>query len=297
MTTEKLYEFLVLSKVLNYSKASQSLYISQSVLSKHIQELEKELETQLFVRNTHEVILTPSGRRLADEANLLINQCNDTLYKLQIQDISTDGVIRIGCILEFSYAAHIQVFIHRFLERYPGIDVHFEVCPNGTPEEILTAFDILFTPCEYHHISDNIHQHLINNHGTYVALPPGHRLISKTLLTLRDLADETIIVPFADELFGPYARNWTLIKKYTHDNVNCIKAENLPSALFLVSVGKGIAIVPRYAKKLLPSSTFLVGLSTNSACFPEYIYYREDAANGAAKLFYNEFCSSLLKDV
>ena len=45
MKTETLYEFLVLSKTLNYSKAAENLYISQSVLSKHIQEMEKELGT------------------------------------------------------------------------------------------------------------------------------------------------------------------------------------------------------------------------------------------------------------
>lgn len=297
MTTEKLYEFLVLSKVLNYSKAAQSLYISQSVLTKHIQELEKELGTQLFLRNTHEVVLTSTGRRLAEEASSIISQCNDTLYKLQIQELSTNGTIQIGCILEFSYAAHIQVFINRFMDRYPGINIQFEVCSNGTPEQMLTTYDILFTPCEYHHIPDNIHQQLINTHGIYAALPPGHRLISKTLLSPRDLAGENIIVPFADELFGPYSKNWMLIKKYTHDNVSCIETSNLPSALFLVSVGKGIALVPRYVKKLLSPNTFLVGFSTNSAFFPEYIYYREDSTNGAAKLFYNEFCNNLPRDL
>ena len=62
MTTERLYEFLILSKVLNFSQAAESLYITQSVLTKHIQELEKELVTQLFTRTTHEVKLTPYGR-------------------------------------------------------------------------------------------------------------------------------------------------------------------------------------------------------------------------------------------
>ena len=44
MNTGRLYEFLVLSRLLSYSKAADALYISQSVLTKHIQELEKELD-------------------------------------------------------------------------------------------------------------------------------------------------------------------------------------------------------------------------------------------------------------
>lgn len=296
MTTERLYEFLILSKVLNYSQAAQSLYITQSVLTKHIQELEKEFGTQLFLRTTHEVALTSAGRRLAEEAAHIIGQCDATLHMLQLQDVATDGTIRIGCVLEFSYASHIQVFISRFMERYPGIDIHFEVCSEGTPTETLFDYDILFTPCEYHHIPSNIHQHLVNQHETYAALPPGHRLLSKSLLSLRELTGETMIVPFADELFGPYSKNAMLIKKYTHNNVNCISTRNLQSALFLVSIGKGIAIVPRYAKKLLPFNTFIVALSNTAIQFPEYMYYREDPSNGAAKLFYNEYYATLLKD-
>lgn len=294
MTTERLYEFLILSKTLNYSQAANSLYITQSVLSKHIQELEKELDTQLFLRTTHEVSLTPAGRRLAEEAASIINRCNDTLHILQLSDVTTAGTIRIGCVLEFSYAAHIQVFISRFMERHPGIHINFDVCPNGTPENYLSKYNILITPCEYHHIPEYVHQHLINNHTTFAAVPPGHRLLSKTQLSLRELAEETIIVPFADELFGPYAKNWMLVKKYTHDHVKRIETSNLPSALFLVSIGKGIAIVPRYAKKLSSGNTFMVGITNDAALFPEYLYYIEDESNGAAKLFYTEFCNTLI---
>ena len=295
MTTERLYEFLILSKTLNYSHAAESLYITQSVLSKHIQELEKELGIQLFTRTTHEVRLTPAGHRLAEEAASIINQCNDTLHMLHLPDVSTTGTIHIGCVLEFSYASHIQVFISRFMERHPSIDIRFDVCPNGTPESSLYTYDILLTPCEYHHIPNHIQRQLINNHGTYVAVPPGHHLLSKTELSLRELSGETIIVPFADELFGPYAKNWALAQKYTHSNIRRIEASNLHSALFLVEIGKGIAIVPRYAKKLVSGNTFMVSLSNTSAKYPEYIYFREKENNGAAKLFYNEFCNSLLR--
>ena len=138
---------------------------------------------------------------------------------------------------------------------------------------------------------------MINNHETYAAIPPGHRLLSKTQLSLRELAGETILVPFIHELFGPYSKNWMLVQKYTHDDVKCIETSNLHSALFLVSIGKGIVIVPRYAKKMISGNTFMVGISNEAAKYPEFIYYKEDEKNGAAKLFYNEFCSTMLKDV
>lgn len=43
MNTERLYEFLVLSHVLNYTRAAKALYISQPILTRHIQALERSL--------------------------------------------------------------------------------------------------------------------------------------------------------------------------------------------------------------------------------------------------------------
>ena len=48
MNTERLYEFLVLSRVLNYSRAAKALYISQPILTRHIQALEAELGVPLL---------------------------------------------------------------------------------------------------------------------------------------------------------------------------------------------------------------------------------------------------------
>jgi DNA-binding transcriptional LysR family regulator len=44
------------------------MYISQPSLSSQIQNLERALGTDLFVRNSRQVALTPAGRALLEEA-------------------------------------------------------------------------------------------------------------------------------------------------------------------------------------------------------------------------------------
>jgi DNA-binding transcriptional LysR family regulator len=294
MTTERLYEFLVLSRSLNYSAAAKALYISQSVLSKHIKSMEDELGIQLLIRDTHTVTLTAAGHQLAQEIVPLLSQCNSALNRLQLQDFSVHASVHIGCALEFAYASHLQVFIGKFMERYPDIDVNIDICSEGTPEDALSKYDFIFTPCEYPNQSENLHCHLIQSHGVYVAMYPGHPLLSKSLIHLRELSGETMIIPFANELFGPYARNWQVVKKYTHDQVNCLYAPNLASALFLVSLGKGIALIPRYARQLVPHNILLAGLSNSDCRFDEYMYYHETSSKAACDLFYQEFCDTYL---
>lgn len=292
MTTERLYEFLILSQTLNYSTAAENLFITQSVLSKHIKSIEKELQVQLFYRTTHGVSLTVAGHLLAQKAGVLLEQCNQALNIIHFQNIPLQETIRIACSIELSYTSHIRIFVSRFMEKYPDIDISFHVCSNGTPEELLQQYDFVFTPCEYQNTDSHIHVQLLHSHGTYAALYPGHPLLSKSFLQIRELADETIIVPLMDELFGPYSKNLQLIRHYTHNHVNCIPVSNLSTALFLVSVGKGIAIVPRYVKNMITNNIFMVGLSSQDCRFNEYLYFCDNKKNSAAHLFYQEFCST-----
>ena len=61
MNTDRLFEFRTLAQVLHYGRAAEKLYMAQSVLSRHIQALEKDLGVQLFQRSPHGVTLTTAG--------------------------------------------------------------------------------------------------------------------------------------------------------------------------------------------------------------------------------------------
>ena len=65
MTFKQLQYFLEVARTLNFSKAAKALYVSQSALSKSISQLEAELGAILFIRDHHNVKLTPAGIVLA----------------------------------------------------------------------------------------------------------------------------------------------------------------------------------------------------------------------------------------
>lgn len=288
MNTGRIYEFLVLAKLLNFSKAADALYISQSVLSKHIQELEEELGSPVLIRNTHGVALTEAGKVLLKEAPELINKCDSTLRRLRSRNSWSKGSIRIGIAMEFAYSNHIRQSFHTFSARYPDIELKYDVFSGNMLSHVAREYDILFTPCIYHDIPENIHRLLLRRHGTYAILPPQHPLISTAAIYLHQLVGQTIIVPYAQELFGPYAQNWIPAEKATKGQLSIIKVDNLSTALFLVSMGKGICIAPRYVKNMLSPETFIVSISDQNCRFDEYLYYNE-TDNDAAKLFYEEY--------
>lgn len=290
MNTARVYEFLVLSKVLSYSKAAKALYISQSVLSRHIQDLEEELGTSLFTRTTHGVALTEAGRVLAKGAQGLLDKCDRTLSHLRSQSRPASGTVRVALGLELSYSGHIRQFLQQFSKSYPDIELIYEVLPGNTPVGILREYDLVFTPCAYPELPQAVKQLFVRHHDTHLILPPNHTLISRPAVYLHQLAGETIIVPHAGEPFGPYARNWMLVEKATKGQVSNIKVDNLSTALLLVSMGKGVCIAPRYVKNLVSQDTFDVTISDRNCKFDEYLYYNE-TGNSAAELFFAEFAN------
>ncbi|MGX7092200.1 LysR family transcriptional regulator [Hutsoniella sourekii] len=70
----KCYTFLEVAKQLNYTKAAETLNLSQPAVSKHIANLEEELGIKLFLFNKRQLLLTREGRLLNDtlrQINLL----------------------------------------------------------------------------------------------------------------------------------------------------------------------------------------------------------------------------------
>ncbi|MCL6637636.1 MAG: LysR family transcriptional regulator [Alicyclobacillus sp.] len=62
MNWEDVHIFLTVAEMCSMTRASQRLHLSQSAISKRIQQLESELQTTLFTRGPAGVRLTPAGR-------------------------------------------------------------------------------------------------------------------------------------------------------------------------------------------------------------------------------------------
>ena len=77
--------FFEVAKCLSFTKASQTLFISQSAISKHIKTLEEQYKTGLFERLGNSIILTPAGTLLYDklkEARQLQNELHQQFTSL-----------------------------------------------------------------------------------------------------------------------------------------------------------------------------------------------------------------------
>lgn len=123
MELRELKYFLAVAREESISKAAEVLFVTQPNLSRQMQNLEKEIGQQLFIRGSRKITLTDAGVLLYKRAKEIIDLCNKAESELNapITDISGDIYIGGG----ESYAMNlIAKAAHSVQEQYPNVRFH-----------------------------------------------------------------------------------------------------------------------------------------------------------------------------
>ena len=94
VTLKQLEAFVAVADHGSFSRAAQSVFLSQSTLSAHVSELSNILGKQLFVReNRHSVRLTPEGERVYPIAKRILFDCGELT---QLFEANNNGRLLLG---------------------------------------------------------------------------------------------------------------------------------------------------------------------------------------------------------
>lgn len=96
MDLRKLRHAVTLGRTLNFTKAADELGISQPVLSRSIQVLERETKVRLFDRDRANVRVTPSGRAFIQRAIRILADMNDLEDSVRKVADGRSGVLAFG---------------------------------------------------------------------------------------------------------------------------------------------------------------------------------------------------------
>jgi len=122
MNWDKLKAFYEVAINKSISKASHKLNISQSAISRQIQDLEFDLKTTLFTRHQKGVRLTEQGEDLFDTVNKINFSISDFEKKLLDKKTKPVGKLVISTTLGFG-STWLTPRINKFTDQFPEIEV------------------------------------------------------------------------------------------------------------------------------------------------------------------------------
>jgi len=123
ISLKQLRYFDAVAREKHFGRAAEQCAVTQPALSMQIQDLEQQLGTQLLERGRRGVMLTASGREIAERAAKVLTDVRDIVDFARHQGDVPAGVLHLGVIP--SIAPYILPPLLPLLrEQYPDLDLH-----------------------------------------------------------------------------------------------------------------------------------------------------------------------------
>lgn len=242
MELRHLKYFLAVAEELNFTRASEKLFISQPPLSRQIIELEEEIQAKLFIRNNKKVELTEAGKYFEKEVKALFQNLERVAVKTKKIGENVSGEFRIAYISSI-YSAVISELIKHLKVQFPYVNFKlFEVSTTkqiNALEQGKIEMGIIRSPIK----SPKIKSHLWFQDG-FSLVYNKNNIQLKSEKEILNLKDETFIffnkdyAPHYHEVLLELCAFYGFTPKIIHE------ANNINSIVQLVKNGLGISIVP-----------------------------------------------------
>ena len=296
----QLESFVAVAEELHFGAAAERLNMTQPPLSRQIQLLERELQAQLFIRNSRRVELTAAGRVLLPNARRILDLSAKT--SLEVSRVATGdaGTVVIGYTAVAGQAV-LPDLLGQASKHLPHVTLVLREAVSVEQLEALSkgAIDIgILRPIV---TRPGVVTQLIKKDRLVVALPEGHDLATGKGVFIRELVGLPLMMYSTGEARYFYDLVLRLFDSVgTRPNIAQI-ASQIPALLALVAAGLGVTLVPATAMEFTPRGvvfeeiTGANGLS-NLNHSDMYLAWDESSTNPAAEMLRKIFLDSLTSE-
>ncbi len=244
MEIRNIISFLKVNELSSFSKAAEELGYTQSNISSHINQLEKELQHPLFERFGKNIYLTEYGRTFLPHAYDIIESIEQA--KLSIcDDLSTTKELRIG-ILESLCITYMPDLVVSFHKLFPNINVIIKIGTFYELSQMLNnnQIDLLWT-FDNQISSDMWTKALEHEEEICIIAAPTHSSITKQKLDISSLENSNFI--FTEQNCS-YRNAFEKILKANNISYNIfMEIGNTEIIKKFVNAGLCLSILPRFA--------------------------------------------------
>lgn len=269
----------------SYSRAAERLYVAQSALSRHIKELENELQAVLLERDARHFELTEAGRLFHQRSKRLLQELAETVQQTQHVSKGEQGTIRLLHSSSVTLTAAIGAALHRLLDDFPGVTLEVAKAASDHQvtdiEEGRADLGLVRLPVLRRH--PNIELREVFSERLVVAVPRRHRLADQAAGDIAELRGERFVSLPHPERGGLSYLVAGLCQAQGFFPTAARATSRKTSLLNLIEAGFGIAIVPDSMREVAPAGVRFLDLPPQQAGSIVGLIRRRDTAPIVAK--------------
>ena len=243
MEIGRIEAFIQVAMLHSFSKAADSLYLTQPTVTARIQALEKELGEPLFERMGRTIRLSDAGKSFlphAQRAIQSIKEGTDAISSLRNVDKGTLSIGTAPTVGTYVLPAILQ----GYATRYPGVEVSIR---TGRSEEVMAMVlaDEVQVGFERYLTHPDIESIELYQDDVHLMVSSSHPFANRKTVTVQEIATESIV--FFDVGSSYHAISQAIFRDTGIAPRHTLDVDSLEMAKHLVLRSLGLAFLPDVA--------------------------------------------------
>ena len=289
MNWDRLRIFHAVAEAKSFTKAGESLALSQSAVSRQVAALEKDLSVVLFHRHSRGLILTEQGETLYSTSREVYSKVALTEANLSSGRDRPEGQLTISTTNAFG-TIWLTPRLKGFHQAYPDIQLRLKTSDDALDLSMREA-DVavrMGTPTQ----PDLIQRHLMTVHS-HIYAAPSYLDEYGPIENTEDLVGQRIILYGDGPLTAIANPNWMLSRVSLSEGRHRVVLEtnNVYCILQAVESGLGISTLPDYVARDRPKIRQILP-DLQGPSFEAYLVYAEELRHTKRIAVFRDFLLS-----
>jgi DNA-binding transcriptional LysR family regulator len=278
--------FVAIADHRHYGRAADSVKITQPALTQRIQALERELRTQLLIRTSRGVRLTPAGEVLIGHARRMVRIQDRAKRALADQASGVAGRLRITYLTLWDFGPPADI-VAEFRRRYPAVQLEMSTGYSQVNMDRLACgnVDFAFVGMSVGE-REGIAMRTLDRHKLVVVMTPAHPLAQMDVVPVERLGGQPMITvsPGVNNSLAAASLNW--LQKHTGEPPNVVQEEPPDQMAAALNRRRSAIALMTEHRAAIAESDGLIYRSLRPSPMIEYgvAYIRDDPSPALANL-------------
>ncbi|MBP7781818.1 MAG: LysR family transcriptional regulator [Burkholderiales bacterium] len=252
---------LALAEEKHFARAAQKCFVSQPTLSIAIKKLEENLGITIFERDNHQILVSPSGAQLIEQAKKILSEAEQLINLAKSQQDIYAQPLRIGAILTIGPYLFPKL-VGDIIAKTPQLKLVVEENYTEVLIQKLLAgeLDLILLATEVNH--HDLVQIELGRDELNLICSTQHKFAKLNKVMQKHLAEETFLLLGNGHCFRDQVlKICPNCDPFKNKIANLITTSSLETIKYMVAMNIGVSILPKLAQHNLPPNLCMKPIS------------------------------------